>query len=161
MKPMGLTRQLFLCGFILFMACMFAVPAFPSDTAEQRKERLLQRVNTYWNDRVHGKIGQNYDLYDPFFKMRVKRIIYEANLIDIKFISYKIGDAKLTENIAKVPVEVEFEIPETVIAGKRISIPPRKDKWEEDWIGIDGDWFKVYKVNVNSTYIPFFPSFPP
>ncbi len=118
-------------------------------------------MNTYWNDRIQGKIGDNYTYYDPFFRGTTTRIAYEANLVQIKFHSYQIGKVEIKENIAKVPMEVEFEIPETVIFGKAITVPKKKDKWVEDWIWIDSDWFKVYKLPSNATYIPFFPSFPP
>jgi hypothetical protein len=159
---MGLLRRLILYGTAVFVVLsILAVPVFSSGSDDQRKDRLLQRVNTYWNDRVEGRIAQNYDYYDPFFRARVRPEAYVSKLLEIKFHSYQIGDVDITENIAKVTVEVEVEIPEAIIAGKKTSLPLRKDKWVEDWIWIDNDWFKVYKRNLFLSYIPFFPAFPP
>lgn len=161
MNSIGWIRRLWFISVIALIMVVFALPV-SSEKVDPRKERLLERVNSYWNDRVQGKIGNNYDYYDPFFRARVKRVVYEASLVEIKFLSYKIGDkVEVTENIAKVPMKVEFEIPETVVMGKKIVVPPKKDEWVEDWIWIDGDWFKVFKLQANATYIPFFPSFPP
>ncbi|MDH5769623.1 MAG: hypothetical protein OEZ31_11820 [Nitrospirota bacterium] len=161
MNSIGWKRRLWLYSMTALIIVVFAIPAFSSEKTDPRKERLIERVNSYWNDRIQGKIGNNYNYYDPFFRGTTTRIAYEANLVQIKFHSYQIGSIEIKENIAKVPMEVEFEIPETVIFGKAITVPKKKDKWVEDWIWIDGDWFKVYKLPSNATYIPFFPSFPP
>ena len=161
MKSLFLTNRLMICAAAVLLVLAFAVPAVSVDKADPRKERLLQRVKDYYDLRVADKRKDDYPFYDPFFRSRVTLKGFESSLIDVKFLSYQIGDVAITENIAKVPVEIEFEIPETVIAGQKIAVPRKKDSWVDDWIWIDNDWFKVYKLQLNATYIPFFPSFPP
>jgi hypothetical protein len=138
-----------------------AASAFSEGTGDGRKALLMERVTKYYDNRVKDKMADNFDLYDPFFKATVARKAYEASLLEVKFLSYKLGDVTITENIAKVPVDVMFEIPETVIMGKKIVVPPRPDSWVDDWVWLDNNWFKVYKMNMNRSYIPFFPSFAP
>jgi hypothetical protein len=161
MKYRGWIRKSLFYSVVVLIMGAFVTPVFSSEGVDARKERLIERVNTYWDDRLQGKIDKTYGYYDPFFRGMVLPIVYEASLVQIKIDSYQIGNIEITENIAKVPVDVEFEIPETVVFGKAVTVPKRKDKWVDDWIWIDGDWFKVFKVKLNMSYIPFFPSFPP
>lgn len=161
MKGAGMIRNFLLIITAVVFLALSVLPAYSSDSPDPREAKLQQRVNDYWETRKSGKTEMSYTYYDPFFKARVTRKHYESNLIDIKFHNVKMGNAEIVENIAKVKIEVEYEIPESVIMGKKIFLPKRGDSWVEDWIWIDGDWFKVFKVNINNTYIPFFPSFPP
>ncbi|MBI5849117.1 MAG: hypothetical protein HZB31_14430 [Nitrospirae bacterium] len=146
---------------LLFMLFFLVASVFAAETQDPRMARLVERVNQHWDEKIRGDMGENYKSYDPFFRARVKKVVYEANMIDIKYISYTLGEIKITENIAKVPGQTVFEIPETMILGQKISVPPRTDTWEDDWIWIDDDWYKVFKLNLNMTYILLFPSFPP
>ncbi len=161
MKYMGMIKSILVLVTVVIISFTAALPAFSSDVLDPKKERLEQRVNTYYETRKSGRTEISYTYYDPFFRARVSRKLYEGNLFEIRFYEIKLLEAKITENIAKVRIEAEFEIPETVVFGKQISLPKKKDIWEDDWAWIDGDWYKVFKVNVNNTYIPFFPSFPP
>ncbi|OGW51537.1 MAG: hypothetical protein A2Y81_07875 [Nitrospirae bacterium RBG_13_43_8] len=161
MKYKGWIKKSLFCSVVILIMGVFVTPVFSSEMADARKERLIERVNSYWDDRIQGRLDKNYEYYDPFFRGVVMPIVYEASLVQIKFHSHQTGNIEITENIAKVPMEVEFEIPETVVLGKAITVPKKKDKWVEDWIWIDGDWFKVFKTKLNVSYISFFPSFPP
>ncbi len=161
MNYKGWIRKSLCYAFVVLIMGAFVAPVFSSETVDARKERLIERVNSYWDDRIQGKMARSYGYHDPFFRAIVLPIVYEASFVQIKIHSHQIGNIEITENIAKVPMDVEFEIPETVVFGKAITAPKKKDKWVEDWIWIDGDWFKVFKMKLNTSYISFFPSFPP
>lgn len=161
MKKAGTMKLLSLFFVLTIFLCAFAAPALSSDIPDPREDRLKQRVNSYYETRKTGSTEVSYTYYDPFFRAKVTRRMYEANLIEVKFHKINPSVQEITENIAKVRVDTEYEIPETTIMGKLISVPKRADYWVDDWIWIDGDWYKVFKVNLNNSYIPFFPSFPP
>jgi hypothetical protein len=160
MKYKRLRTQMVSLAMVVLFVSSFITPAFSEVTDDSRKALLIERVTKYYEDRIHNRMSDNYDLYDPFFRAKVSRRAYEGNLLEAKFISYKIGDVSIDGNIAKVTIEIVFEIPETQILGQKISVPQRNDKWVDDWVWLDNNWFKVYKMPMNRAYIPLFPSFP-
>ncbi|MFQ5355686.1 MAG: sialidase family protein [Mariprofundaceae bacterium] len=121
-----------------------------------RKKRLKERELEFWNHYVNRDFGKAFRMFDPF----VRQSISEQSFIDKigKFIYLKAEltdeEAMITENHGKVGITVTVEAPDVGVAlGKKLALERQEKTFDEAWIWIDGDWFKVYELS-NGSFLP-------
>jgi hypothetical protein len=108
--------------------------------------RLRERVSMFWKDRMAANWGGNYDLLDPYTRDKYSREFYVASQFRTIYHGFEIKDIKITEGLASVTIKYTVEVPEFVSpSGKKLKVPKRDEEITEDWIWIDGDWFRVFK----------------
>lgn len=130
-------------------------PWLKDDSKQPSAARLQLRVAQFWGDRLKANWGGNYDLMDPFFKQTTTREYYIATQFKTIYHDFEIKGAVISENRADVTIRYTFEIPEMLSsAGQKIRIPKRAEEITEEWIWIDGDWYRVFKDIMGGSFVP-------
>ncbi|MEF9426259.1 MAG: glycoside hydrolase [Candidatus Mariimomonas ferrooxydans] len=117
-------------------------------TEAEREEKLRERVNTFWTLRKNGQYADTYKYHDPVYKVKISKdnfVRYQGNVIYHRF---KMIDLDIKENFANVKIELNFEVRETEIMGRKFSMPPRDSTLTEEWVWIYDNWYKVYKKTI-------------
>lgn len=113
--------------------------------ADRQVARLRERVAKFWSDRLVSDWGGNYDLMDPFLRERMTREAYISQQFKTIYHAFEIKDLKIEENTAHVAIRYTAEVPEIISMGRKFSAPKREEEITEEWIWVDGDWYRVYK----------------
>ena len=131
--------------------CVSSVEPSP----EQRKQRLIARVETFWNAYVAGEFLKGYELMDPFFRARMNAMQFAARLGQIDYLAFELPEENISiqENRAKISIKITFEAQQLQIGAHVQSIPRTEQLIEEEWIWLDGDWFKIYQTQ-NGDFLP-------
>ncbi len=112
------------------------------------RERLLERVRAFWSAYVAGDFHKGYGMLDPFFRSRVKERFFLSRVGQISYLSFDVlaQEIKQVGYRARVPLKLKFEAKELQLGTEMSSIPPSERRIEEDWVWVDGDWYKVYQT---------------
>lgn len=127
------------------------------DGKNPSEARLRERVAQFWGDRTIANWGGNYDLMDPYFRLTQPKEYFIANQFKTIYHNFEIKDiVKISENRATVTIKYTLEIPEFVApSGKKLKVPKRDEEITEEWIWIDGDWFRAFKDMMGGTFVPY------
>lgn len=118
-------------------------------------DRLPERVSRFWEARKRADWGDNLELTDPFFRLGVTREAFVANQLKIVYHAFKIADTRFAGNSALVTVRYTVEIPGLFLqSGQKITVPKREEEVVEEWIWIDGDWYRVFRDAMGTTFLP-------
>lgn len=117
-----------------------------SDLGSAVKLGLLQeRVKAFWNALLAADYGAAYELFDPYFRLRMRRDDYVAQSGRVRHHSFVIQEAEIAGNLAQVEVRFLYEIPEMSLPrGGTYARPPTSATIRETWLFIDGQWHKEY-----------------
>ncbi|MBI5674276.1 MAG: exo-alpha-sialidase [Nitrospirae bacterium] len=126
----------------------------PSKNSMEKK--LIKRVEKYWKAYVKGKYKKGYDIMDPFYRANVPKEYFASNVGQIKYLEFNIlkDSLKITENFARIKVEVTLEAKRFEVGNYKGSIPKTKKVFEEEWIWIDGDWYIAQKGTSGAVSLP-------
>lgn len=118
-----------------------------SDLSDVGEETLLkERATEMWKAQAAGDRAKMYELYDPFFRARVKKGIFADK--DIPYMHYynpEVLAVDIKGNVATVRVKMEYEIKElTAPDGRKIDQPRKENITNETWLFIDGNWYRQY-----------------
>ncbi len=85
---------------------------------------------------------------DPFFRARVNSMQFAARLGQINYLQFELPKQAITiqETRAKVSIKVTFEAKQFQLGTEMKSIPPTEQVFEEEWVWVDEDWYKIYKT---------------
>jgi hypothetical protein len=126
--------------------CREPEPAGSGSHAEDRRGRLIQRATAFWQSYVDGDFARGFRLMDPFFRARTSAEQFASRVGQIDYSAFEIVAAGIgiDENRAEVPVKVRFEAREFQVGADVGSIPPTEMTIQDQWVWLDGDWYKVY-----------------
>ncbi|MCG2720930.1 MAG: hypothetical protein L6290_02785 [Thermodesulfovibrionales bacterium] len=119
----------------------------PGQMSEASREALLkERVMKMWEAQVTGDRATMYDMYDPFFRARVKKGLFADK--DTSYISYynpMVESVDIKGNVAHVRVKMEYEVKGLDMPGGGKYDEPRKENiTNETWLFIDGTWYRQF-----------------
>jgi hypothetical protein len=116
--------------------------------AEARATRLGERARAFWQAYVAGDYPAGYALMDPFFRARTNPLAFAAKLAQIDYLDFELlpGEMAIYENRARLPVKVVFESKQIQAGPEVQAIPRTETRLDEEWVWVDGDWYKVYRT---------------
>ena len=122
------------------------LPNFYQPIESERKNKLEQRVKTFWSNRVAGDFSNELDMYDFYYKSTMTKKAYLDSVGTIKYNSYAIKDILIEGNVATVKMTINYEVPPVVLplTGQKISTPPTEIEASIKWVWVEDDWFQVY-----------------
>lgn len=114
--------------------------------APRDDERLRGRIAAYWEAKREGDPASAYPLLDPFFRSQRSAEDYARQTGRIRYHAYRIREIRFpAERVARVRLSVEASLPELeVVPGATVSRPAERYDVTEDWVFVDGDWFREY-----------------
>jgi len=115
-------------------------------SAQEKAEKLRQRVEEFWNYRVLAKFPETYTFYDPAYRNQETLHTYLRYQGNIIYHGFNIKDISIQGNVAYLTVGYNFEVKEMQALGQKIVIPPKDDVLFEAWVWIYDNWYKVYKT---------------
>ncbi len=126
-----------------------------SEQMNDRKKRLLEREKQFWKHYINRDFDKAYEMFDPFVRQQLNVHAFIGNINRFNYLEARVSDdAEITENYGKISVTVTVEAPNLgVIKGKKVRLDRAEKTFDETWIWIDGDWFKVYEL-ANGNYLP-------
>ncbi|EXJ16520.1 sialidase family protein [Imhoffiella purpurea] len=141
-----------LAGADLYLYSLSAEPPSPGKKepgAAQGEARLEARVTDFWGALVKADYEKAYALFDPYFRRRMPVTQYVGQSGRVKQLDFNVLDTNIEGRVARVAVELTYEIPELRFPrGGTYSRPPTRTRLEETWIFIDGDWYKEYRNEI-------------
>ncbi|MEF9427246.1 MAG: hypothetical protein L0956_08785 [Candidatus Mariimomonas ferrooxydans] len=114
-------------------------------TDAEKKEKLKKRGTRFWTLRKNRQYADTYEYFDPVYRtIRSKDDFtkYQGNML---YHSFKITETDIKGNFAQVKVELNFEVRETEVMGRKFSMPPKDDILTQDWVWIYDRWYIEYK----------------
>lgn len=124
---------------------LVGLPEMPPDDITGREKRLRERAEAFWKLRVEGRHGETYEYYDPVYRDIVTRKGFSRLQGNIVYNSAETLDQRIWSNIGRVRSDVEFEVPEIMIQDETINIEPTKERFDTEWVWVQGDWYLVFK----------------
>jgi hypothetical protein len=114
---------------------------------KQRRDRLLARVDEYWQALVASDYPRAFALMDPLFRGVSNLMAFGAPLNKLQYSNYQVlaDSVAITGNRAVATAQVTTEAATFMVMGTRTSIPKREQALPEQWVWVDGDWFRVYE----------------
>lgn len=113
-------------------------------TDAEKEKKLRERVSTFWQDRLEGHADKNYSFFDPAFRAMNDQESFNKVQGYYKYFSYSIKSLKMEGNVAKVEVNMDFDIPETKVFGHTVKQQRRQAVGDETWLWIKDNWYFQY-----------------
>lgn len=129
-----------------FTPSAFSAPEnLRTDTSSQDRIALLeQRAKRFWTGLTSADYETTYTLFDPFYRASFRKVDYLSSTGRIQFHSFEIKNVAVAGNLGRVIVDYEYEIPTLLTRQGQVSRPRISATQTENWLFIDGDWFKEY-----------------
>lgn len=117
------------------------------DTPEADRERLLTRVNEYWQARVQRdtKVAFQYEL--PTRRQKLDEDTYSRARSAVKILEFSIIDLQvpLKATEVSIPLQLKYEYIFPMPGARPMEVPTQiTDRWEKD----QGVWYHVLDTNV-------------
>jgi len=95
-----------------------------------------------------------YNSFDPFYRAKNSKNAF-LNRTKVKYHEYEVKDIKVEGNVAKVKVRIVSSVPGIMgKMGKVMSEPPTPAEFEETWLYIYDNWYKVFMIGmVEEAYV--------
>ncbi len=120
-----------------------AGPAEAKVSAEEKKNRLSERVEGFWSTRVNGKYANTYEYFDPAYRSTTSKEAFDKFQGNLKYHSFQVEKLDILGNIARVNMKVNFEVLETVVMGQTFSRPPTDSFMTNEWVWMYDNWYLV------------------
>jgi len=117
----------------------------PSLSESQKEALLKERATELWKAQAAGDRAKIYDLYDPFYRVRVKKGLFSDKTIPIKYYNPEVVAVDIKGNVATVQVKMEYETKGLMSrSGKKFDQPKKETITNETWLFMDGTWYRQY-----------------
>ena len=131
-------------------------PMTDSLPAGVNEAALRQRVAEYWDAMRAKDYQKTYAMHDPFFRLRHS---FRTYLSDMDFIVYgksQIDEVKIEGYTAHVKETVEGGVQDHFDAGGKLQSDPMKPRpVESEWMWIDGQWHRKYRIEYLGSVIEY------
>lgn len=139
------------CGLLLAITILVGCAGTQVATLFDPEARLRARVAQYWDARVRGDIVETYQLHEPAFRRAVTLTAFVQGRGATTVLDHAIAGQGIQGDLAVVRMKVmaSFRHPKM--------IRPVKPKWkefEEQWVRVDGDWYRKFRFPVGDPYPP-------
>lgn len=112
----------------------------------ERKSRLVKRIQELWASRVAGNYDKAYDFFDYAYRNSTTKQIYTANTGVINYLAFEVDSISVTGNEASVNMKVKYEVKTMTVpyTGKPLEIKPMDTEAPTKWVWVGNDWYIVY-----------------
>jgi hypothetical protein len=117
--------------------------------------KLKTQVEGYWNSRIKSDWAESYSYMDPYFRDTSTKAEYVKGQGIFTYYAYKPINQMVDGRRAKVTLKYTFELPATMLAGKKIVVPRTEEEIIQDWIWIDNNWYLINKNMMGHDNIVF------
>jgi len=144
---------LFVLSALLLVSCATAPSGGGHSLGAAEKEQLLrERVMMAWNAMVERDRGKIWEMYDPFFRARQPKGLYEARKMSVYYYDPQIREVDIKGNVAIVKVRVDYEVKDIKTRlGKVINEPKKETISTDTWVFMDGNWYRQYISNISES----------
>ncbi|MBI1850122.1 MAG: hypothetical protein HYR85_07235 [Planctomycetes bacterium] len=137
------TKARILAGSVV-AAVALTVSAFlftsHSASAVSQQDALRARVGQFWDCRVKGDWVKEYELMSPDLHDQVKLSDYVATKGFISYYSYEVEKIDVNEDTGHARVRYTWRANHPAFSKASAQV----HTMEDDWVLIDGAWFKKY-----------------
>jgi hypothetical protein len=126
------------------------VPASKPVVAQVKSAALSEQVKTFWAARKAAKWDETYSMFDPTYRSMLTPKEFERQQV-FKYDSAKIVHSSIDGNVAKVALDVVFEVPSTVVFGHKIEQQKRDARIDQTWLWIADQWYLQADAPVTHT----------
>jgi hypothetical protein len=147
----------------LILAGCAAAPTLPADRPASQptaqppqmtldpEARLRARATQYWDARVRGDLVETYQLHEPAFRRAVTLTAFAQGRGVTTVLEYAVLGQEIQSDLAVVRMKIRssFRHPKMVKP-----VEPKWAEFEEQWIRIDGDWYRKFRFPVGDPYPP-------
>ncbi len=137
------TKARILAGSILATTLVSAAALLVTSrpvTAISTEAALRERVKLFWDSRVSGDWVKNYELMSPDMRDEVSMSDYVSTKGFISYYSYEIELVEATGATGQTRVRYSWRANHPAFA----KASAQAHTMEDDWVLIDGTWFKKY-----------------
>lgn len=115
-------------------------------------EPLRERVIRYWEARLQSDLLAAYQLHEPAFRRAVTFAAFSQGRGAAPALAYEILDERVDGDKAFVKVRHQT----TIKHPKFIKpVQPRWMETEEQWIRVEGVWYRKFRFPIGEPYPPF------
>jgi hypothetical protein len=108
--------------------------------ADVKSAGLSKRVDAFWAAREASKWGDTYDMFDPTYRSMLTRQEFDKQQV-FHYLGAKVAHSSIDGNVAKVALDVTFEVPPTVVFGHKINQQTRNARIDQTWLWIGDQWY--------------------
>lgn len=137
----GLLLALLLVGFTGLQQPAGAAP----------DESLRERVIQYWEARMRDDLLATYQLHEPAFRRAVTFAAFSQGRGATPTLAYEILDERVEDDVAFVTVRKQSTIKHQQLIKP---VQPRWTESEEQWIRVDGVWYRRFRFPMGNPYPP-------
>ncbi len=145
MRRLSGTRWLLV--LLTLVGCAGLQPVATRDPAQRLKERAMQ----YWDARVKGDLLATYMLHEPGFRKAVTLTSFLQGRGVTHILDYEFLDQKIEGNLGIVKAKVKWSITHLMLVK---GVEPRWSEFEEQWVRVDGEWYRKFRFPVGDPYPP-------
>jgi hypothetical protein len=123
----------------------------PQTVAVDPETRLRDRAAQYWEARVRGDLVETYQLHEPAFRRAVTLTAFAQGRGATTVLEYAVLEQEIqgTMGIVRVKVRSSFRHPKMIKPAE-----PKWDEFTEQWVRVDGDWYRKFRFPVGEPYPP-------
>jgi hypothetical protein len=145
MKARGYGGLLLLLALAIFAGCAAPQTVATPDPGRRLKERVAQ----YWDARVRGDTVETYRLHPPAFREAVTLSAFAQGRGATTIFDYEVKNVKIDGDEGVVAVRYNYTVVHPMLAKP---VEPRWGETEEQWVSIDGEWYRKFRFPIGEPY---------
>lgn len=138
-------------GWWLLVAALAGCAGPQAVATRDPSQRLKERASEYWDARVRGDLLATYALHEPAFRRAVTLTAFLQNRGVTHIFDYEIVGEKIEGDLGIVTARVKWSITHPKLVKP---VEPRWSDFEEQWVRVDGEWYRKYRFPMGDPYPP-------
>jgi hypothetical protein len=112
-------------------------------------ERLKERAGQYWEARIRGDLVETYRLHPPAFRKTVALTAFVQGRGVTTVLDYEIKETKVEGDEGVVNTRFNYTVVHPMLVKP---VKPRWEEIEEQWVRVDGEWYRKFRFPVGEPY---------
>lgn len=112
---------------------------------------LKDRVAEYWEARIQGDLVKTYMLHEPAYRRAVTLTGFSQGRGATPIFDYEIQDVEFKGTLAIVKMKIRSSVVHPMLVKP---VEPRWSEFEEQWVQVDGQWYRKFRFPVGDPYRP-------
>lgn len=119
--------------------------------ADDPVSHLKARVAEYWEARIRGDLVKTYMLHEPAYRRAVTLTAFAQGRGATPIFDYEIQDVEFREALGIVTMKIRSSVVHPLLVKP---VEPRWSEFEEQWVSVDGQWYRKFRFPVGDPYRP-------
>lgn len=112
---------------------------------------LKARVAEYWEARIQGDLVKTYMLHEPAYRRAATLTAFAQGRGATPIFDYAIQDVEFRGTLGIVKMKIRSSIVHPMLVKP---VEPRWGEHEEQWVQVDGEWYRKFRFPVGDPYRP-------